>query len=332
MASKADVASVEPRGSAARDPHGTGALLGQGSYEISAAVYHADPCPQPSLSSHLAQLVVSKSPRHAWAAHPRLNPDFKPDNDPKFDLGRAAHLLLLEGAAPFEIIDAPNWKSEAARDERAEVYRIGKVPLLEHEWARVSALVKSVRLQLQQHTEARDAFSRGKGERTLIWTEGKVWCRARLDWIRHRSRVIEIWDFKTTEGSAAPAVWSNGPLFNLGFDLQASFYARGTRALYPNRAVVFRFVVAEIDPPFGLSIISLSPTAQEIADFEVEQAIDAWRWCQKRNVWPGYAARTFYADAPIWKAKEVEARKMQRSVDGDSRVDPYKLSIAMWKP
>lgn len=333
MASQSDVAAVEPAGAAPGDAS-RGAFLVQGIHEISAERYHADPCPKPSLSSHLAHLVVSKSPRHAWLAHPRLNPDFKPENDPKFDLGRAAHSLMLEGAGPFEIIDAPNWKSEAARDERAAVYRIGKIPLLEHEWSRVSAFVKSVRLQLRQHRDARLAFRVGKPERTLIWKEGSIWCRARIDWLYLRRQArggIEIWDFKTTEASAAPQSWSNGALFSLGFDMQAAFYKRGVEKHY-GRPAIFRFVVAEVDPPFGVSIVTLSPTAQEIADFEVQLAIDAWTICQRRDKWPGYSSRTYSADAPIWKAKELEARKMQRAADQDSRVDPFALSVALWKP
>lgn len=63
-------------------------------------IYHADPCPTPSLSSSLVKLMEATSPKKAWAAHPRLNPPppGATDDDPKFDLGTAAHALFLEGA------------------------------------------------------------------------------------------------------------------------------------------------------------------------------------------------------------------------------------------
>ena len=144
-----------------------------------------------------------------------------------------------------------------------------------------------------------------------------------------RQRAIEIWDFKTTE-SAAPQAWANA-LFNLGFDIQAGFYKRGVEKHY-GRPAIFRFVVAEIDPPFGVSIVTLSPTAQEIADFQVQMAIDTWAQCQRREKWPGYSSRTYSAEPPIWLAREIEARKLQAAADLDSRVDPFKFSIAMWKP
>jgi hypothetical protein len=323
------VAAQQPEGTAVVGP--PFALLGRGVHEISAEHYHSDPAPKPSLSASLAHLLVTRSPRHAWLASPRLNPDFQPTNDPKFDIGRAAHSLLLEGAARFAVIDSPTWRSEAARDERAQVYREGLIPLLEHEWAAVSTMVKSVRLQLRQHADARDAFRKGQPERTLIWREGPIWCRARLDWSRRRGHHIEVFDFKSTEGSAAPQTWADRSMWEIGGAIQAAFYARGVRALL-RRPAVFKFVVAEIDPPFGLSVVELSPEAQEIADFQVGQAIDAWAICQRRGKWPGYAARTYAAGPPAWLAKQIEAQKMQRAVDHDRRIDPFKLSIALWRP
>ena len=200
--------------------------------------------------------------------------------------------------------------------------------------ARVRALVRSVRLQLKQHKDARFAFVKGKGERTLIWQEGSIWCRARCDWIRRtgrNGRTREIWDFKTTEGSAAPQSWAGGQLFNLGGAIQAAFYCRGAMALY-KRPVIFRFVVAELDPPHGVSVISLAPEAMELANFQCEMAIEAWSWCQKQNTYPGYAARTFSADPPAWLAREIEQQKLQRSMDQDSGIDPFRLSIELWRP
>lgn len=40
---------------------------------LPSAEYHADPAPEPSLSATLAKLLISRSPRHAWMASPRLN-------------------------------------------------------------------------------------------------------------------------------------------------------------------------------------------------------------------------------------------------------------------
>jgi hypothetical protein len=68
---------------------------------ISADAYHADPAPAPSLSSSIAKTILHQTPRHAWFEHPRLNPNFEPKDDSKFDLGSVAHELLLGKGAGF---------------------------------------------------------------------------------------------------------------------------------------------------------------------------------------------------------------------------------------
>jgi urease accessory protein len=46
-------------------------------------------------------------------------------------------------------------------------------------------MASACRAQLASHQEAHDAFKPGAGvpEITMAWQIGKVWCRARLDWL-----------------------------------------------------------------------------------------------------------------------------------------------------
>jgi hypothetical protein len=330
MARSTALAAVDPAGKAAGDASRK-QLTKAGIYNIPAADYHADPAPHASLSAHIAAILRAQSPRHAWLAHPRLNPDFKPEHYPKFDIGRAAHSLLCEGASIFEIIDAPNWKSEAARDERAAVGREGKVALLEHEWQQVSSMVKSARLQLQQTVEAKNAFREGEGERTLLWQEGAIWCRMRPDWMQRQGGRRMLFDYKTTAGNASPIAWSSRTLYDINGDIQAAFYLRGTRQLL-REDWEFRFIVQEQNPPYALSVVGLAPSVLELAQQDLQMAMDLWVKCQRRNAWPGYSKRTYYADPPVWRQREVEERHQQASLDRQGKVDPFKLSIALWQP
>jgi len=60
--------------------------------------YHLDKSNNPpSLSRSVAHILLTQTPYHAWLAHPRLNPDYMPDEDSKFDIGTATHAMLLEG-------------------------------------------------------------------------------------------------------------------------------------------------------------------------------------------------------------------------------------------
>ena len=101
---------------------------------MSAAEYHADPCPEPSLSSSIARLILSHSPLHAWTEHPRLNPNYKPEESTKFDRGSAAHALLLEGEDRMAVIPFKDYRKDAAQEARDNARLAGKFPVLEADY------------------------------------------------------------------------------------------------------------------------------------------------------------------------------------------------------
>src|SRR3990167_5120693 len=68
-------------------------VRGGGSIMMPMAEYQGDPGPEPSLGPGIAKLLVTRSPAHAWAAHPRLNPEYREKESSAFDLGSAAHAM-----------------------------------------------------------------------------------------------------------------------------------------------------------------------------------------------------------------------------------------------
>jgi len=85
----------------------TNRITEPGIYDIPETDYHADPIAEPSLSSSIAKILLARSPRHAWANHPRLNPNQEPETRREFDFGSAAHAMLLEGSmSNFSVVDA----------------------------------------------------------------------------------------------------------------------------------------------------------------------------------------------------------------------------------
>lgn len=277
-----------------------------GIYAMPAVTYHADPCPEPSLSCSVAKVIVSSSVAHARVCHPRLNPGgVLEDEREKFDVGTAAHALLLEGDAGVAVCDFPDWRTNAAKEQRDKARADGRTPLLRKVWADVVAMVGSARAQLARHTDGGALmFQGGEPERTLIWRDdefGGVWCRARLDWLRPLTDQIagfDIDDFKTTGGSANPEDWSR-TLFQQNFDLQVAWYLRGLKAVTGLEGT-FRFAVQETYPPFALSVVSLAPSAMVIAEKKVLYALEAWTMALTRNKWSGYPQRVCYARIPPW--------------------------------
>ena len=67
-----------------------GRLVKAGAYRLSEHQYHADPCPEPSLSCSLAKVLLAASPKQAAWEHPRLNPKWEPGPSKKhMELGSA---------------------------------------------------------------------------------------------------------------------------------------------------------------------------------------------------------------------------------------------------
>ncbi len=298
-----------------------------GIYDILAAEYHADPCPQPSLSASIAKILVDRTPAHAWIAHPRLNPAFESDEDRGFDLGSAAHAIVLEGGEKVKIIEAENYRTKEAREARDAAIQGGFLPLLEEQFERASAMASVLQDALKSHRSARNAFRNGKAEQTLIWREGDIWCRARLDWLSNDGT---IWDYKTTDGSAGE--WGARQLFNLGFDIQEAFYRRAVEDSFDREEVDFRFVVQETEPPYLVNVVALDPQAQHYADARVEEAIDIWRRCLATGNWPGYPGEINFVSPPIWHERRFIERQQAQELRREFSTEELRTAAALQAP
>jgi len=282
-----------------------------GIYDIPADAYHADPCPQPSLSSSIAKMLVQPggTPWHAWTACPRLNPAHEHDESERFDLGTAAHAMILRDASQaFVVIDAPDWRSKDAKLARGDARSAGKIPILTAQYESVVTMATAARKQLDAHDEGAAMFRDGSPEQTIIWREGEIWCRARLDW-RNNTGII-FPDYKSTGASADPDLWSR-TMYGMGADIQAAFYLRGIRALGLCDKPEWRFVVQENYAPYALSVIGLAPSALDLAAREVEKAIRIWTECQALNRWPGYPRRTCWIEPPSYHEAQIMAREIR---------------------
>lgn len=262
--------------------------------DMPAGEYHADPCEQPSLSASIANILLNQSAAHARAVHPRLNPDYERVAEDRFDLGTVAHALFLEGKDAVEVVDAPDWRTKDAREQRDVARSSGRIPLLRKDWHDVHLMCEGLRAQVAALDPP--LFTDGKAEQTVIWTDNGVQCRARLDWLR--DDYSEIHDLKTTRASAKPGAWER-TMFNMGADVQARFYQRGVAAV-TGVEPEFRFVAVETHPPYALAIFSLSPSAAALADAKIERALETWKACLAADVWPPYTTKVCFVEPPAW--------------------------------
>lgn len=292
---------------------------------MAAEQYHADPCPVPSLSNSIAQILIERSARHAWMAHPRLNPRHEREDKAAFDIGRAAHSLLTGDPERFVLVDAADWRTKAAQEQRDGAYAAGKVPLLARQWDGVQAMAKAARAQLARHEECAAAFAPGHGdaEATLIWQEGDTWLRSRLDWLSPERHLIV--DYKTTSGSADPDSWSR-TAFGMGYHIQAAFYRRAVEALFGKEAE-FRLVVQEVAPPYALAVYAFNGDGLDLGERKVERALGLWRWCMKHDAWPAYSQHSYWIEPPPWLRQDEELAGLR----GEDVPDP-ETQRRLWAP
>lgn len=276
---------------------------------MKAAEYHADPAPVPSLSSSIAKLLLYRSPLHAWMAHPKLNPDYRPEESSRFDLGSAAHALLVEGADNMAVIEADDWRTKVAKEARDAARLEGKFPVLAHQYAAVKAMVETCRDAIISNTDlAGYTLDKGVPEHSIVWHEGETYMRARLDWVSADRNVI--YDYKTTENAEPEAFLRT--MFSLNYDLQGAFYLRANQR--PDTKYIL--IAQEIGPPYAVSFIGLPPAFIDLGTRKVERAIVIWQRCMKTGVWPSYPSRVFYPELPAWVTAREEERELQEVENG----------------
>lgn len=273
---------------------------------VDAPTYHADQvADQPTLSSSIAKLLVDASPAHARANHPRLNPNYKPEDDDKFSIGTCVHALLLQGEQVFDRLAYDSWRTNDAKAAAKEARAHGRIPLLDKDADRVDEMLEAVRAQIGALEVDPLPFTDGTPEVTMVWDEQGVACRARIDWLHASTLVID--DLKTTSRYANPEAWQRGPLYDHGADLQASLYLRGLRAVTGVDAK-WRWIVVETQPPYALSVIAPTAAVLALGDAKVDLALRKWRHCLETGSWPAYPRTVVDAELPAW----IESRWLER--------------------
>ena len=289
---------------------------------MSKSEYISDPCEAPSLSASIAKVILSQSPAHAREVHPRLNPKYAAKqyaDTPAMTKGDAIHRILLEGEQCYVPIPYGEYRTDASKDLRQSAIDAGLIPLRSVqskkearegtpcELERVLESIPVIRERIQSLAVRPPPLTDGQPEVVIVWREPNgVWCRGRLDWLRHDLTTIE--DLKTT-ASANPGegIGQFGrQIWQLQYHIQDAFYRRGVQHLFRSEPE-FRFIAVELDGP-GCSICALDSEARAYADAMVRHAIYTWGECLGSDQWPGYDLSMHRISVPPYIQREWEAR------------------------
>lgn len=264
----------------------------------------------PAEKYHADRTSISSSGLRALLA-PGCPAQFKYDRDhpqpPKreFDLGHAAHKLVLGEGPDFRIIDYPDYKKVAAQKLRDEAYELGLVPLLTKEHDQVQGMAEAIR----QHPVAGPLFTpdNGVAERSIYWTDPRTGarCRCRPDWMPHRGdgRLVVV-DYKTARAVDPEAL--QRAVYEHGYHAQAAFYLDGVKALgmHGDQEPAFVFVFQSKTAPYLVHLVELDFPALALGAARNERALRTYAECERTGIWPGFNDRITYLPLPPWAEKK----------------------------
>jgi hypothetical protein len=267
-----------------------------GVYEMPNEEYQADPVPGGSLShSGARKLLECPAIYRHWA-------DGGSARTRAFDLGHVVHKLVLGAGSEVVVIDAGNYTTRSAREERDAAWASGKTPILRAEYDEAQTMAAAV----LRNPVANALFDDGQPERSLFWRSDDVWLRARLDWLPDPKpgRRLIVPDLKTTK-SAHPD-YLRKALYDYGYYQQAAWYLDAITALGLGDDPAFVFVFVEKTAPYLVTICEPDADAFLYGRAQNAKAIDLYRQCRAADHWPGYADDVIPLALPNWAAYALE--------------------------
>lgn len=278
-------------------------ITAPGVYDLPVDQYHADPVAGGSLSSSGARAMLPPScpARYRWEL------DHPGDRSTRaFDLGTAAHRLVLGVGAPLHVVDAADWRTKAAREERDTMRQAGYVPILTAEHDTVQAMATALRAH-PIASALLDPNRGGKPEQTLVWVDQRtgVWCRARLDWLPAVTpgRRMIVPDYKTQASVDLESLRRSMATWQ--YHQQAAWYSDGVRTLGLDPDPGFVFIAQEKTPPYLVVVYYPDWIAMRGAQALNHTARTIWQHCNETGVWPGYASDIVELSLPRWAEMQL---------------------------
>lgn len=275
-------------------------VIEPGVYQLPPAVYHADPVPDGSLSHSGARLLLPPS-CPALYSYRREHP---PEPTREFDLGHAAHRVLLGAGNELQVIDAPNYLTKAAKEAKQAAYAADRIPVLQHQYEQVLEMAAAV----HAHPHAGLLFRGGQPEQALFWrdrTYPDVWRRALLDYLPEpppAGRRMLIPEYKTAKSAEQSAI--ERAMWDYGYHIQAGWYPDAVTTLGLAERAVLVLVVQEKTPPYLVTVAEPDAPSVRVGRLQAREAIEVYRQCRASGRWPGYADDVTLVSLPPWAQRQ----------------------------
>lgn len=247
-------------------------------YGIPANIYHADPCQELSLSSGIARKILSESVAHAYFSHPKLGGGDKKTTN-SMGLGQLVHSLMDDNLEKdWELGAFDSYRSGEARAWRDRVALSGKMPVLDSDLFEAKPVADALKSKVE--------LPECRSEVTVVWCEGRVWCRARYDKLAITEQSAEFWDWKTSSNDLSDRGIIR-TIAKYGYHIQVAFYLRGLAActgLKPS-SLSATLVFVATSAPYTVRRVRLSDMFLIKGNRQVDEAIKKWDMAINTGDW-----------------------------------------------
>jgi len=273
---------------------------------VDSASYHSGKlCAGPSISSTGLRTIFTKSPLEYWVNSP-LNPNRLPQEDSRaFIVGRALHLLCLEGKFKEEFVCRPEeyedekgslkkWTRASAYCKKweAEAEELGLAVITPAELEMLRGMAGLLPWQegledsgLMNNAVVRAGALEGLVEHTVAARDAEtgVWLLARPDVIPTASR--EIGDLKSTQSVEQRELQRT--LETLRYDMQFSLASMCLEQAAGFRLENFALIFVTKTAPHEVAVRELKHFDMEASALDLQAAIRTFAICMERGRWPG---------------------------------------------
>lgn len=274
--------------------------------------YHADPAPAPSFSASLGKVILDQSPLHAYLAHPRLGGAVREPTS-AMEFGTLVHKLIIGEGQSVVSVNADNWKTAAAREQREAAREAGKLAVLSSTLDEAATIQAAFRKQYPADQVA--LFDKGDSERVLIVDQpnhksskpdARVYARGMLDRVLIGSDG-HIWDVKTCADASPDAI--ERTIYERHYDMQMMCYEWLLGIVRPELVgrITTQLIFIESSAPHCVVPVELDGMFRQIGRSKLGRAWDSWCECCATGIWPGYTDSVLTLGPPAWaQARELD--------------------------
>lgn len=276
-------------------------------YDIPEHDYHLDCVAGGSLSSTGARTLTNKTPAHFAYERGHGRKD-----KTAFDVGTAFHTAFLSRGKDIEVIEATDWRTDAAKTQRDRARAAGRTPLLIGQAEQVTAMVESA----ARHRTVGPLFRRTDWHPEVTFVgrdpETGVMCRVRVDLLLPvvDGEPVEFIDMKTTDDASKAGMEHS--MVQWGYPQQLDHYActiRWALGLDPEHPVYGSLIAVEKPEPHLVGLGQPDEQSLAYAHEDNRLARHLYARCAASGDWSaGYSDEFVPLSLPGWRIYQHEAR------------------------